>query len=103
MVAFLFGSIQRCAAVVFVSGDQDWSSDRNVLRSWRSGLWRRIAVGIIGRRTIAQGKISRWLRRVKKLVPHDFAVPEKLDTAGFRLRMLTANDVVKVYDAVMTS
>lgn len=32
-----------------------------------------------------------------------FKVPEKLETAEFRLRMLTVNDVVKDYDAVMTS
>jgi hypothetical protein len=36
-------------------------------------------------------------------VPEDFSVPEKLETAEFRLRMLTVNDVVKDYDAVMTS
>jgi hypothetical protein len=36
-------------------------------------------------------------------VPADFSVPEKLETAEFRLRMLTVNDVVKDYDAVMTS
>jgi hypothetical protein len=36
-------------------------------------------------------------------VPDEFAVPEKLETREFRLRMLTVNDVVKDYDAVMTS
>jgi hypothetical protein len=36
-------------------------------------------------------------------VPSDFSVPEKLETPEFRLRMLTVNDVVKDYDAVMTS
>lgn len=39
----------------------------------------------------------------KPLVPPDFKVPEKLETEKFRLRMLTVNDVVKDYDAVMTS
>ena len=39
----------------------------------------------------------------KTFVPKDFQVPEKLETATFRLRMLTVNDVVKDYDAVMTS
>lgn len=39
----------------------------------------------------------------KPLVPSDFKVPEKLETEKFRLRMLTVNDVVKDYDAVMTS
>ena len=33
----------------------------------------------------------------------DFTVPEVFETAEFRLRMLTVNDVVKDYDAVMTS
>lgn len=36
-------------------------------------------------------------------VPAEFAIPEKLETKEFRLRMLTVNDVVKDYDAVMTS
>jgi hypothetical protein len=39
----------------------------------------------------------------KVLVPPDFTVPVSLETANFRLRMLTINDVVKDYDAVMTS
>lgn len=36
-------------------------------------------------------------------VPADFEVPLTLETAEFRLRMLTVNDVVKDYDAVMSS
>ena len=36
-------------------------------------------------------------------VPPEFEVPERLETKEFRLRMLTVNDVVKDYDAVMTS
>jgi hypothetical protein len=36
-------------------------------------------------------------------VPPEFNVPEKLETKEFRVRMLTVNDVVKDYDAVMTS
>ena len=36
-------------------------------------------------------------------IPTDFVVPEKLETKEFRLRMLTVNDVVKDYDAVMSS
>jgi hypothetical protein len=36
-------------------------------------------------------------------VTPDFEVPEKLETEKFLLRMLTVNDVVKDYDAVMTS
>jgi hypothetical protein len=39
----------------------------------------------------------------KGLVPVDFKVPEVFETDRFRLRMLTVNDVVKDYDAVMTS
>lgn len=37
------------------------------------------------------------------LVPKEFKVPEILETDKFRLRMLTVDDVVKDYDAVMTS
>jgi hypothetical protein len=40
---------------------------------------------------------------MKRLVPPDFKIPEVLETDKFRLRMLTVNDVVKDYDAVMTS
>lgn len=36
-------------------------------------------------------------------VPSDFTVPQTLETTEFRLRMLTVNDVVKDYDAVMSS
>ena len=36
-------------------------------------------------------------------VPKEFKIPKKLETKEFRLRMLTVNDVVKDYDAVMTS
>jgi hypothetical protein len=36
-------------------------------------------------------------------VPKEFNVPDKLETDRFILRMLTVNDVVKDYDAVMTS
>lgn len=36
-------------------------------------------------------------------VPPHFEIPEFLKTDKFRLRMLTINDVVKDYDAVMTS
>ncbi len=38
-----------------------------------------------------------------KIVPDNFKVSEKLETDKFRLRMLTVNDVVKDYEAVMTS
>jgi hypothetical protein len=36
-------------------------------------------------------------------IPRDFTVPERLETDEFRLRTLTVNDVVKDYDAVMSS
>ena len=36
-------------------------------------------------------------------VDPEFKVPETLETDRFRLRMLTVNDVVKDYDAVITS
>ena len=36
-------------------------------------------------------------------IPENFTVPEKLETDTFRPRQLTINDVVKDYDAVMTS
>ena len=39
----------------------------------------------------------------KQIVPSNFAVPEVLETDKIRLRMLTVNDVIKDYDAVMTS
>jgi len=39
----------------------------------------------------------------KPFVPSNFKVPEKLETDKFRLRMLKVTDVVKDYDAVMTS
>ena len=36
-------------------------------------------------------------------VPDEFEVPELLENQYFRIRMLTVNDVVKDYDAVMSS
>ncbi len=36
-------------------------------------------------------------------LPADFDVPERLETERFRLRPLTVHDVVKDYDAVMSS
>ncbi|AKM79350.1 MAG: hypothetical protein UX85_C0002G0045 [Candidatus Beckwithbacteria bacterium GW2011_GWB1_47_15] len=40
---------------------------------------------------------------VSSFVPKDFKVPDVLETDKFRLRMLRITDVVKDYDAVMTS
>jgi len=39
----------------------------------------------------------------KSFVPEDFYVPDTLENEHFRIRMLTVNDVVKDYDAVMSS
>jgi hypothetical protein len=36
-------------------------------------------------------------------VPNEFKVPDKLENEYLRIRMLSVNDVVKDYDAVMTS
>ena len=36
-------------------------------------------------------------------VPKDFEVPAGFETPDFRVRMLAISDVVKDYDAVMTS
>lgn len=40
---------------------------------------------------------------MKKIIPLDFQIPEVLETNKFRLRILKVSDVVKDYDAVMTS
>lgn len=40
---------------------------------------------------------------MESFVPAAFEVPAVLETATFRLRMLSVNDVVKDYDAVMSS
>jgi hypothetical protein len=39
----------------------------------------------------------------RPIVPGDFAVPERLEGDGFHLRALTIHDLVKDFDAVMTS
>jgi hypothetical protein len=39
----------------------------------------------------------------RPLVPDGFAVPERLEGDGFHLRMLTIHDLVKDFDAVLTS
>ncbi|MFH0854776.1 MAG: GNAT family N-acetyltransferase [bacterium] len=40
---------------------------------------------------------------MNKFIPSNFNPPQTLETDEFRLRMLTVNDAVKDYDAVMTS
>lgn len=49
------------------------------------------------------GLPSVLLSQPNPFVPADFKVPDTLETSHFRVRMLTVNDVVKDYDAVMTS
>lgn len=41
--------------------------------------------------------------QIKPFIPADFKVPHSLQNEHFRIRMLTVNDVVKDYDAVMSS
>jgi hypothetical protein len=43
------------------------------------------------------------LSQENPFVPKDFKVPTQLDTEHIRIRTLTVNDVVKDYDAVMSS
>lgn len=43
------------------------------------------------------------LAQNKPFVPTDFKVPDTLENEYFRIRMLSINDVVKDYDAVMSS
>jgi hypothetical protein len=53
-----------------------------------------------------EGKSAREMpmgANVTPFVPKDFQVPATLETAEFRLRMLTIHDVVKDFDAVITS
>ena len=40
---------------------------------------------------------------MKPFIPTDFKVPKSLQDERFKIRMLTVNDVVKDYDAVMSS
>jgi hypothetical protein len=56
------------------------------------------------RRERAKGHPEEFVKvSIIPFIPSDFTVPEKLETEEFRLRMLTVHDVVKDYDAVMTS
>jgi len=41
--------------------------------------------------------------QIKPFIPADFKIPKSLQNEHFRIRMLTVNDVVKDYDAVMSS
>ena len=44
-----------------------------------------------------------WRQMPAPFVPAEFVVPTLLETPEFRLRPLTINDVIKDYDAVMSS
>jgi len=46
---------------------------------------------------------SAYAQSSRPFVDRDFVIPQRLETDEFRLRMLTVNDVVKDYDAVMSS
>ncbi|MFK7978946.1 MAG: GNAT family N-acetyltransferase, partial [Saprospiraceae bacterium] len=41
--------------------------------------------------------------QIQPFIPTDFKVPNSLQNEHFRIRMLTVNDIVKDYDAVMSS
>ena len=43
------------------------------------------------------------MNQIKSFIPIGFKVPHSLQNEHFRIRMLTVNDVVKDYDAVMSS
>jgi hypothetical protein len=49
------------------------------------------------------GYCNHIIAQFSPLVPPDFVVPASKENEHFRLRMLTVNDVVKDYDAVMSS
>ena len=44
-----------------------------------------------------------FLSPIKPFVPVDFNIPTSFENQHFRIRMLTVNDVVKDFDAVMSS
>ena len=50
-----------------------------------------------------QAQLTMSGRLKQAFVDVDFVVPEVLETSEFRLRMLTVNDLIKDYDAVMSS
>jgi len=64
--------------------------------------WPRV-VTLLGITIVATGSISVMGESTYPFVDEDFVVPDILETDEFRLRMLTVNDVIKDYDAVMTS
>lgn len=56
-------------------------------------------LGVIGMGISAHA----WAQSPHPLLPADFTVPAMLETERFTLRMLSVNDVVRDFDAVMSS
>jgi len=55
-----------------------------------------LLVPVLNSTSVAHAQDAPW-------IPGDFTVPTQLENEHFRLRTLTVNDVVKDYDAVMSS
>ena len=77
------------------------------------GVGRKVLIRMLRRRLlgISFSSVLRALLTIRSsiaqspypFVPTKFKVPEKLEASRFRLRMLTVHDVVRDYDAVMSS
>ncbi len=63
---------------------------------------RMLVAAVVGAGLLLAGGPSR-AQSLTPFVPGEFEIPQQLKTQEFKLRMLTVNDVVKDYDAVMTS
>jgi hypothetical protein len=70
---------------------------------WKTSVRGHAGLACLLAATLASMASPAMSQSATPFVPDEFAVPEKLETREFRLRMLTVNDVVKDYDAVMTS
>ena len=66
------------------------------------GITMRKAIVLAGVLLISLSSAS-YAQSPHPFVPAEFDIPATLETKRFRLRMLTVNDVVKDYDAVMSS
>ncbi|MEM1145355.1 MAG: GNAT family N-acetyltransferase [Pseudomonadota bacterium] len=55
-----------------------------------------LLVPVLNSTSVAHAQDAPW-------IPGDFTVPTQLENEHFRLRTLTVNDVIKDYDAVMSS
>lgn len=72
---------------------------------WR-GSWERKKIAVVPIRNVSRYKAGVNVRGAgmnMKLVPDDFVLPSGLKADSFTLRPLRITDVVKDYDAVMTS